>query len=238
MLVSRTTNMLRAMPARATTLQQPALRGMATTCLLAAKPTASPTMAIRCQPKILQTLASARSPILGSRSASTTTTSPPSSKAAATDIAEKPLDWNTFFRLRTLRRRWQLAFSGLMCAGSAGGGAIFLGSGSLDSLVSQLPLDPFFTLGLMTFGFAALGWLVGPILGSAAFNVLHRSTKRQMTLKENQFFARVKKNRAEPYGSASNPVPDFYGEKIQSVAGYRQWMKDQRAFNKKRVTFI
>lgn len=33
-------------------------------------------------------------------------------------------------------------------------------------------------------------------------------------------------------------VPDYYGEKISSVAGYRQWMKDQRAFNKKRTSFV
>jgi import inner membrane translocase subunit TIM23 len=30
-------------------------------------------------------------------------------------------------------------------------------------------------------------------------------------------------------------VPDFYGEKIQSVQGYRRWLKDQRAFNKKKT---
>ena len=30
-------------------------------------------------------------------------------------------------------------------------------------------------------------------------------------------------------------VPDFYGEKIQSVAGYRRWLKDQRAFNRKKT---
>lgn len=29
-------------------------------------------------------------------------------------------------------------------------------------------------------------------------------------------------------------VPDYYGEKIQSVHGYRQWLKDQRAFNRKK----
>ncbi len=57
--------------------------------------------------------------------------------------------------------------------------------------------------------------------------------------KESQFFTRVKKNRVDPSASsAGNPVPDFYGEKIQSVAGYRQWLKDQRAFNKKRTTFV
>lgn len=33
-------------------------------------------------------------------------------------------------------------------------------------------------------------------------------------------------------------VPDFYGEKISSVKGYRQWLKDQRAYNKKRSTFV
>lgn len=33
-------------------------------------------------------------------------------------------------------------------------------------------------------------------------------------------------------------VPDYYGEKISSVAGYRQWLKDQRAFNKKRTSFL
>lgn len=31
----------------------------------------------------------------------------------------------------------------------------------------------------------------------------------------------------------ANPVPDYYGEKIGSVAGYRRWLKDQRAFNLK-----
>jgi import inner membrane translocase subunit TIM23 len=33
----------------------------------------------------------------------------------------------------------------------------------------------------------------------------------------------------------SFPVPDFYGEKIQSVTGYRRWLKDQKAFNKKKT---
>jgi mitochondrial import inner membrane translocase subunit TIM23 len=38
------------------------------------------------------------------------------------------------------------------------------------------------------------------------------------------------------YTDAAIPlVPDFYGEKIQSVQGYRQWLKDQRAFNRKKT---
>lgn len=116
---------------------------------------------------------------------------------------------------------------------------MFLSTGSADWAVNQIPLDPFVTLGLMTFGFAALGWLVGPVLGSQIFYLLNRKYKSQMALKESQFFARIKKHRVDPSSSsAGNPVPDFYGEKISSVAGYRQWLKDQRAFNKKRTTFV
>lgn len=57
--------------------------------------------------------------------------------------------------------------------------------------------------------------------------------------KEVEFYRRVKKFRVDPSASSmANPVPDYYGEKISSVAGYRQWLKDQRAFNKKRTTYV
>jgi len=35
-----------------------------------------------------------------------------------------------------------------------------------------------------------------------------------------------------------NPVPDYYGEKIGSVADYWRWLKDQRAFERKRKASI
>ncbi|CAK7231378.1 TIM23 complex component [Sporothrix curviconia] len=160
-----------------------------------------------------------------------------SSSSSTSDLP--PLDWNTFFALRKTRRRIQLAFS--VAGGFTGGlvGGLFLGSGVAEPLLSQIPLDPFLTLGLMTFGFAALGWLAGPSIGNVVFYTWKRQYKTQMTLKETQFFARIKRNRVDPSASsAGNPVPDFYGEKISSVAGYRQWLKDQRAFNKKRTTFV
>ncbi|KAI9674405.1 MAG: TIM23 complex component [Caeruleum heppii] len=56
-----------------------------------------------------------------------------------------------------------------------------------------------------------------------------------MMEKESQFYKRIKRYRVDPSSSnISNPVPDYYGEKIGSVGGYRQWLKDQRAFNKRR----
>ncbi|KAM4054462.1 mitochondrial import protein [Hirsutella rhossiliensis] len=157
-------------------------------------------------------------------------------KQASASASKPALDWNSFFQLRLRRRRIQIAFSvagGLM---GGAGGAILVSTGLAEPLVMQVPLDPFFTLGLMTLACAGMGWLVGPSLGNQVFYILNRRLKVQMMDKESEFFARVKKNRVDPSNSsAGNPVPDFYGEKIQSVLGYRRWLKDQRAFNKKKT---
>jgi import inner membrane translocase subunit TIM23 len=60
------------------------------------------------------------------------------------------------------------------------------------------------TMGLMTFGFMALGWLVGPVLGTVMFNLIKRKYKAQMAVKESQFFARIKKHRVDPTSSSMN----------------------------------
>ncbi|ETS86822.1 hypothetical protein PFICI_00650 [Pestalotiopsis fici W106-1] len=167
-------------------------------------------------------------------SSSATRASAPAASASSTP----GLDWNTFFTLRKTRRRYQLACSvvTMMIGGSIAG--LVLINVDVDFL-GKLPLDPFITLGLITMSSAALGWLAGPSLGSTLFYMVKRGVKTPMALKEVEFFARVKKNRVDPsVSSVGNPVPDYYGEKISSVAGYRQWLKDQRAFNKKRTSFL
>lgn len=86
------------------------------------------------------------------------------------------------------------------------GGAILLSTGVAEPLTAQIPLDPFITLGLMTFASAGLGWLVGPSVGNQVFYLLNRRFKTQMIGKEKEFFARVKKNRVDPSNSsAGNP---------------------------------
>ncbi|KAL9076792.1 MAG: hypothetical protein Q9161_000777 [Pseudevernia consocians] len=100
-------------------------------------------------------------------------------------------------------------------------------------------LDPFLVLGLVTMGSGAVGWLLGPFLGNAVFGMVHRRVGLQIAEKEKDFYRRIKKHRVDPSGgSSANPVPDYYGEKIGSVEGYRNWMKDQRAFNKRRQNFL
>ncbi|KAM0263563.1 hypothetical protein ACHAQJ_001182 [Trichoderma viride] len=158
-----------------------------------------------------------------------------SSAPGSSAPASPALDWDSFFKLRVRRRRIQLLFS--VTTGLLGGavGTVVLAEGFAEPLIAQIPLDPFFTLGIMTMACAGMGWLVGPTLGNQVFYIINRRFKTQMMQKESEFFARVKRHRADPTNSsAGNPVPDFYGEKIQSVAGYRRWLKDQRAFNKKK----
>ncbi|KAI1332509.1 Pam17-domain-containing protein [Xylariaceae sp. FL0255] len=177
-----------------------------------------------------------------------TTTAPPSSSASAGPSAsstsspktEKSLDWNTFFQLRKTRRRFQLGCSVVTMFAGAATGAIMLVSTDMDWLLTKVPMDPIFALGIITLSFAGLGWLAGPSLGSAIFYLAKRGVKRPMAAKESEFFNRIRKNRVDPSNSSlsGNAVPDFYGEKISSVAGYRQWLKDQRAFNKKRTSFV
>ncbi|OAA77066.1 Mitochondrial import protein Pam17 [Akanthomyces lecanii RCEF 1005] len=145
------------------------------------------------------------------------------------------LDWNSFFQLRVKRRRIQMVFSLLSGIMGGGAGAVALSSGAADSLIGMVPLDPFVTLGIATLCAGGLGWLIGPILGSQVFYLLNRRYKTQMLQKESEFLTRVKKHRSDPtQSSTSNPVPDYYGEKISSVAGYRRWLKDQRVFNRKK----
>ncbi|KAG5982707.1 hypothetical protein E4U55_001497 [Claviceps digitariae] len=171
------------------------------------------------------------------RCLATSSTSPAAASTTATAASPKSsLTWDSFFNLRLRRRRIQLLFSVTTGALGGAGGAMFLSTGMAEPLVMQIPLDPFVTLGLMTLACGGLGWLVGPSIGNQVFYLMNHRLKAQMMQKESEFFARVRKHRVNPTNSsASNPVPDFYGEKIQSVSGYRQWLKDQRAFNKKKT---
>jgi len=99
-------------------------------------------------------------------------------------------------------------------------------------------LDPIMAMGVGAVGCGALGWLLGPFAGNAAFGIWYRRLGPEMAVKEREFYQRIKRHRADPSSqSMANPMPDYYGEKISSVQGYRQWLKDQRAFTKKRQSY-
>lgn len=149
------------------------------------------------------------------------------------------LGWNEFFKLRGQKRKINLVSS--VATGFVGlvGGAGYFGEKEIDPSQLILGLDPLLVFGAATAGCGAAGWLAGPVLGSSVWRIMLRNRLPEMTARENEFFGHIRRHRVDPsFQSFSNPVPDYYGEKIKSLSGYRRWLKDQRAFRHKAKTYI
>ncbi|KAK1914738.1 hypothetical protein P3342_010727 [Pyrenophora teres f. teres] len=182
--------------------------------------------------------------IHATRHASTSSTTTGTSSTPATNNnsntnspgAQPQLTWNAFFALRRTRRRIGQACSGVGAVGVTYFGLTTMINNGYDATLSaQLGgFDPLMLMGLSTLGMMAVGWLIGPVFGNMVFNLAYRGVVGEFTRKDSAFFNRIKQHRVDPTASSlANPPPDYYGEKIGSVAGYRRWLKDQRAFNLK-----
>ncbi|KAI4088719.1 MAG: hypothetical protein LQ344_005875 [Seirophora lacunosa] len=150
------------------------------------------------------------------------------------------LTWNTYLSLRRSRRTYSFLSSLLTCAGTTAS-AFYLISQHYDAMGATLHsisgVDPIFMLALSAVAAGGAGWLLGPFVGEAAFRVVYRREWGRMAAKEKDFYARIRRHRVDPsLASYSNPLPDYYGEKIGSVQEFRTWMRDQRAYNRKRTS--
>lgn len=64
--------------------------------------------------------------------------------------------------------------------------------------------------------------------------MFHRRDMKAFEQKDQDFFDRIKKWRADPSRQTiQNRPPDPYGEKVGSISEYRQWLRDQAAFRRK-----
>lgn len=124
--------------------------------------------------------------VQGSRAYSTQTkpelsTESSNAKAAPENAAQQvSLDWNRFFKIRAMRRRYSQASSVLAAIACTGGGLQVLATQDIDHITAQFPiLDP---MVLMVLGIAAsggLGWLMGPFLGNGVFNMVYRKERKE-----------------------------------------------------------
>ncbi|KAL9049985.1 MAG: hypothetical protein Q9162_006900 [Coniocarpon cinnabarinum] len=168
-----------------------------------------------------------------------TTTAPASAAAAPVSSSEPPtsLTWNDFFRLRQRRRYINVGASALTASASLITGVGVIAAQDLEAL-QIFGLDPMIAGGIACLVCAGAGWLMGPLLGTVAFR-LFVGRMSEMGAKERDFYGRIRRYRVDPSNSSmQNPVPDYYGEKITSVRGYRQWLKDQKAFRRKRESLM
>ncbi|KAI4209962.1 MAG: hypothetical protein LQ351_007126 [Letrouitia transgressa] len=166
----------------------------------------------------------------------------PQSQPQPQPPSQQPLTWNAYLTLRRLRRRYSLFASLLTTTLTTTAGLTLLSSTASFERLSTLfgttsGFDPIIAVAISTVAAAGIGWLAGPFVGEAVFRLVYRRQWAAMATKEKDFYARIKKWRVDPsYSSMSNPLPDYYGEKIGSVKDFRTWMRDQRAYNRKRRT--
>ena len=183
-------------------------------------------------------------------SAASTSTTPTQSQTPQ-------LTWDEFLKLRRTRRFINLGSSALSGAASIGVAVPAFAEFEIENIGAQMTgLDPMFIIGGSLMGVGAVGWLLGPFLGTTFFNIWKGSVRKEFARvrhdpicshwgtclltafrlqKDKDFYSHIKRFRADPASSSvNNPVPDYYGEKINSVADYRRWLKDQRAFTRKK----
>lgn len=112
------------------------------------------------------------------RRASTQSTPPPSANA----VTPTPLDWDTFLRLRKSRRRYNLGSSILTAFLGTTVGTSYIANKEIDMTQLIMGLDPLIVFGLATMSFGAAGWLAGPALGGAVFNMANRKLVPQIAV--------------------------------------------------------
>ncbi|KAJ2656318.1 TIM23 complex component [Coemansia sp. RSA 1200] len=152
---------------------------------------------------------------------------------------ETLLNWEEFFLLRQQRRMWE-RFVSLPCAlvGLAFGAAIFAGL-QVDPQQMFYGYDPLIVFAISAGTSCCVGFALGPTVGRWFYRKTSPHMHAALKLKEAKFFKHIEANRSDPsYSRFNNPLPDFYGEKIDSVYAYRKWLRKQRDHEKKGMITI
>ncbi|KZT69838.1 mitochondrial import protein Pam17 [Daedalea quercina L-15889] len=151
-----------------------------------------------------------------------------------TEAEQESLPWADYLAIRKRKRRWETAMTIPFTIAGFAGGVMYFGNLDMDPTKPIFNLDPMIVYGFSTLACAGFGYLIGPIVGSSIWRMSHRRTMKLIEARDREFHQHIVRNRVDPAAqSATNPVPDFYGEKIGSLHDYRQWLRDQSRYKKK-----
>lgn len=159
--------------------------------------------------------------------------------SARFNSTQRTMNWVEFFKLKKQNTRVNVAsscFTGFLGAFAT---LTYLGNVEIDVEKPIMGLDPFMVMGGTVILGGVAGYLVGPSLGNVVFKFMNRTLLKQFDAKDQVFLQRIKHNRVDPSSqSFSNPVPDYYGERIYSLENYKQWLRDCNAFRRKSKEFL
>ncbi|SGZ58330.1 CIC11C00000003582 [Sungouiella intermedia] len=160
-------------------------------------------------------------------------------QSARLNSSTTTMNWVDFFKLRKQNKRINVFSSSLTAFAGAFATLTYLGNVEIDSEKPIMGIDPFMVLGGVVILGGVAGFAVGPFLGTEFFNLRNRNILAQFRAKDLLFLQRVKRYRVDPSSqSFSNPVPDYYGERIYSLENYKQWLRDCNAFRRKSREFL
>ncbi|KAJ7073881.1 mitochondrial import protein Pam17 [Mycena amicta] len=151
----------------------------------------------------------------------------------STTAGSKPT-WNEYFALRRRRRQFQTACTVPSAMVGFLGGSAYFGSLETDPTKPVMGLDPMMFYGGCVLLCMGAGWVIGPTLGSSVWRLLNRTSVTTVDALDREFYKHIARNRVDAtLQSATNPIPDYYGEKVGSLAQYRQWLRDQNKYQRK-----
>lgn len=152
---------------------------------------------------------------------------------------QNSMSWVDFFKLRKQNKLLNTGASVVTAGLTAFGTLEYLGNIEIDLEKQIFGLDPVMIMGGTVILGGVFGYLLGPFLGTPIFKLAKSSVLPQFKAKEELFLRRIKHYRVDPTSqSFSNPVPDYYGERIYSLKTYKQWLRDCNAYKRKAREFV
>lgn len=149
------------------------------------------------------------------------------------------LTWNEFFAMRSRRRRLgQICSVGTTFAG-VGIAWTYFANIEIDMTEKLFGVDAIFVYGACIVFAGVLGYLAGPGVGNFMFRQSLGKRAADFAVKDTTFLQHIKRNRPDPAKqSYTNPITDYYGEKIDSLSGYRRWLRDAHIYKLKSEKYL
>lgn len=152
---------------------------------------------------------------------------------------QESLTWTNFFDLRKQERRFNIGSSVFTAVLGCNISWVYLSNMEIDPLQPIMGFDPLVVISSALAASGCLGYLMGPLIGTQIFKLSNKKRLMSFQIKNREFLKKVVANRVNPSSqSFSNPVPDYYGEKIGSIKEYRQWLRDCHAYRRKAKEFL